>query len=753
MELRQAFPIAIIDEDYEGKQAAGRGMRQLAAAIEAEGFRVVSGVSYADAQRLVEVVNNESCLLISVDGAEAGAAQWDVLEQVLAAKRRRNTRLPIFLFGDERTAEMVPARVLKHANAFMRLFEDSPEFLARAIARSAELYLERLAPPMFKALMDYTLHASYSWHTPGHGGGVGFRKSPVGHLFYNFFGENTLRSDISVSVGSLGSLLDHTGPIAEGERNAARIFGSDETLFVVGGTSTANKIVWHGTVSRGDLVLCDRNCHKSILHSLIMTGATPIYLVPSRNGLGIIGPISRDQFTPESMRKKVAASPLAQETSGKVRLMVMTNSTYDGLCYNVDAIKQTVDDAVEVLHFDEAWYAYGNFHPFYDGFHAISSEHPSRASDAITFATQSTHKLLAALSQASMIHLQQGEKRKLDLTRFNEAFMMHTSTSPQYGIIASCDVAAAMMDQPGGRAIVQETIDEALSFRRAMAAVKHQLDGSWWFDVWQPDAMAEHPTAVTADWVLKPGARWHGFEGLAENHVLVDPIKVTILTPGLLADGTMLKNGIPAAVVVKFLSARRIEIEKTGLYSFLVLFSMGITKGKWSTLITELINFKDLYDANAPLHGVLPLLAEAHPQAYGSMGLKDLCDAMHRVYREDDLPKAQKDMYTTLPQMAMRPADAYERLVRGRVESVEIDHLMDRTLAVMVVPYPPGIPVIMPGERLNRATKSIQDYLLYAREFDSKFPGFETDIHGLRFEPTDNGRRYLVDCVVEEARR
>jgi len=191
MEFLQAFPIAIIDEDYEGKHAAGRGMRQLADAIEKEGFRVVAGVSYQDARRLVEVFNSESCWLVSLDGAEAGGTQWKILEEVLAAKRRRNDRLPIFLFGHERTAEMVPASVLKHANAFMRLFEDSPEFLARAIVRSAQLYLERLPPPMFKALMDYTLHASYSWHTPGHGGGVAFRKSPVGHLFYQFFGENT----------------------------------------------------------------------------------------------------------------------------------------------------------------------------------------------------------------------------------------------------------------------------------------------------------------------------------------------------------------------------------------------------------------------------------------------------------------------------------------------------------------------------------------------------------------------------------
>ncbi len=750
MEFQTAFPIAVIDEDFDGKSAAGRGMRDLAAAIEKEGFRIVSGVSYEDARRLVHVFNTESCWLVSVDGTEDKATRWQVLGEVLAAKRQRNDRLPIFLFGDDTTAEDVPAAVLRHANAFFRLFEDSAEFMARAIAQAARNYLDRLPPPMFKALMDYTLEGAYSWHTPGHGGGVAFRKSPVGQLFYAFFGENTLRSDISVSVGSVGSLLDHVGPIAEGERNAARIFGTDETLFVVGGTSTANKIVWHGMVGRGDLVLCDRNCHKSILHSLIMTGATPIYLTPSRNGLGIIGPISKDQFTPESIAGKIAASPFAGQTSGKVRLMVITNSTYDGLCYNVDAIKASLGDAVEVLHFDEAWYAYANFHEFYNGFHGISSNQPARSQNAITFATHSTHKLLAALSQASMIQIQHAENKRLDVTRFNEAFMMHTSTSPQYGIIASCDVAAAMMEQPAGRALVQETIDEAISFRRAMNAVRKQSDGSWWFDVWEPTVAEQTPSDTHADWVLKPDDAWHGFTGLAENHVMVDPIKVTILSPGLSASGVMDEHGIPAAVITKFLSSRRIEIEKTGLYSFLVLFSMGITRGKWSTLVTELLNFKDLYDANAPLTRALPALAAAHPEAYAGMGLKDLCEQIHAIYRKDDVPKAQREMYTVLPEMALRPADAYDRLVKGKIESVEIDNLMNRILAVMIVPYPPGIPLIMPGERITQSTKSIQDYLLYARDFDSKFPGFETDIHGLRFAPGDGGRRYLVDCIAGE---
>ena len=203
----------------------------------------------------------------------------------------------------------------------------------------------------------------------------------------------------------------------------------------------------------------------------------------------------------------------------------------------------------------------------------------------------------------------------------------------------------------------------------------------------------------------------------------------------------MQEHGIPAAVVTKFLSSRRIEIEKTGLYSFLVLFSMGITKGKWSTLVTELLNFKDLYDANAPLTRVLPALAAAHPEAYAKMGLKDLCEQMHHVYREDNLPKAQqRHVHRRCPRWRCGRPTPTSAWCAGEVESVEIDDLMGRTLAVMVVPYPPGIPLIMPGERITAATKSIQDYLLYAREFDQKFPGFETDIHGLRFEPGADGQ-------------
>ena len=178
----------------------------------------------------------------------------------------------------------------------------------------------------------------------------------MGQAFHQFFGENTLRSDLSVSVPELGSLFDHTGPLAEAEDRAARAISAPTIrFFVINGTSTANKIVWHSMVGREDLVLVDRNCHKSILHSIIMTGAIPLYLTPERNELGIIGPIPLSEFSKGVDRREDRRQPAGGGREPKVKLAVVTNSTYDGLCYNAELIKQTLGDSVEVLHFDEAW--------------------------------------------------------------------------------------------------------------------------------------------------------------------------------------------------------------------------------------------------------------------------------------------------------------------------------------------------------------------------------------------------------------
>ena len=740
------FPILIVHRDIKADTVAGERVRAIAEELSKDGFTILPTASSAEGRIVASTHHGLACILVAAEGAGENQRLLQDMVELIRIARVRAPQLPIFALGEQVTIENAPAEAmadLNHLRGILYLYEDTVSFLARQVARAAHNYLDGLLPPFFKALVQHTAQSNYSWHTPGHGGGVAYRKSPVGQAFHQFFGENTLRSDLSVSVPELGSLLDHTGPLAEAEARAARNFGADHTFFVINGTSTANKIVWHSMVGRDDLVLVDRNCHKSILHSIIMTGAIPLYLCPERNELGIIGPIPLSEFSKESIQAKIDASPLARGRAPKVKLAVVTNSTYDGLCYNAEMVKQALGDSVEVLHFDEAWYAYAAFHEFYAGRYGMGTQCDEHS--PLVFSTHSTHKLLAAFSQASMIHVQDGGARQLDRDRFNEAFMMHISTSPQYGIIASLDVASAMMEGPAGRSLIQETFDEALSFRRALANLRQNLEqDDWWFSIWQPD-QAGGEGVQTADWLLQPNADWHGFGEVAEDYVLLDPIKVTLVMPGLSADGKLTEAGIPAAVVSKFLWERGLVVEKTGLYSFLVLFSMGITKGKWSTLLTELLEFKRLYDANVPLLDALPSIAREGGARYAGMGLRDLCDQLHGCYRENATAKALKRMYTVLPQVTIKPADAYNQLVRGEVEAVPIEQLEGRIAAVMLVPYPPGIPLIMPGERFTAETRSIIDYLQFARTFDSQFPGFDADVHGLQRE----GACYTVDCIRE----
>ena len=747
--MKFRFPIVIIDEDFRSENSSGLGIRAMAEAIEKEGFEVLGVTSYGDLSKFAQQQSRASAFVLSIDDEEfSPGPDLDPavvnLRNFIEEVRWKNEDVPIYVYGETKTSRHLPNDILRELHGFIHMFEDTPEFVARHIIREAKTYLEGIQPPFFKALLDYAEDGSYSWHCPGHSGGVAFLKSPIGQMYHQFYGENMLRADVCNSVEELGQLLDHNGAIGASERNAARIFNADHCFFVTNGTSTSNKMVWHHTVAPGDVVVVDRNCHKSILHSIIMTGAIPLYLCPERNELGIIGPIPLSEFSKASIQAKIDASPLARGRAPKVKLAVVTNSTYDGLCYNAEMVKQALGDSVEVLHFDEAWYAYAAFHEFYAGRYGMGTQYDERS--PLVFTTHSTHKLLAAFSQASMIHVQDGGQRQLDRDRFNEAFMMHISTSPQYGIIASLDVASAMMEGPAGRSLIQETFDEALSFRRALANVRRNLSAEdWWFSIWQPGETDGADSLKTSDWVLQPDADWHGFGEVADDYVLLDPIKVTLVMPGLNAAGKLEQQGIPAAVVSKFLWERGLVVEKTGLYSFLVLFSMGITKGKWSTLLTELLEFKRSYDANLPLIDVLPSIAHAGAGCYQGMGLRDLCDALHGCYRENATAKALKSMYTALPELAIKPADAYDRLVRGEVEAVPIDQLQGRIAAVMLVPYPPGIPLIMPGERFTAATRSILDYLAFARTFDQAFPGFDIDVHGLQ---TDAGG-YCVDCLVE----
>ena len=752
------FPIVIIDEDFRSENTSGLGIRALADAIVSEGFEVLGVTSYGDLSQFAQQQSRASAFILSIDDEEVTQGPdidpaVERLRTFIEEVRRKNADVPIYVHGETKTSRHMPNDVLRELHGFIHMFEDTPEFVARHIIREAKSYLEGIQPPFFKALLDYAEDGSYSWHCPGHSGGVAFLKSPVGQMFHQFFGENMLRADVCNAVEELGQLLDHTGPIAESERNAARIFNADHCYFVTNGTSTSNKMVWHHTVAPGDVVVVDRNCHKSILHAIIMTGAVPVFLKPTRNHFGIIGPIAKSEFEPETIKEKIRNNPLLAHVDADTvtpRVMTLTQSTYDGVLYNTETIKGMLDGYVTNLHFDEAWLPHAAFHPFYGTFHAMG-KHRERPEHAVVYATQSIHKLLAGISQASHVLVQDSKTVKLDTHLFNEAYLMHTSTSPQYAIIASCDVAAAMMEPPGGTALVEESILECIDFRRAMRKVERDYgDKDWWFKVWGPqDLSEEEGIGRREEWELKGtnGAKaeqWHGFGDLADGFNMLDPIKATIVTPGLDLDGTFADQGIPASIVTKFLAEHGVVVEKTGLYSFFVMFTIGITKGRWNTLLTALQQFKDDYDRNQPMWRILPEFCQGHKR-YERMGLRDLCQHVHTLYAKHDVARLTTEMYLSDHTPAMTPGDAFASIARRATERVPIDDLLGRVTTSLITPYPPGIPLLVPGEVFNQR---IVDYLKFSREFNTQCPGFETDIHGLvEVEDVDGVKRYYADCV------
>ncbi len=762
--MKFRFPIIIIDEDYRSENTSGLGIRALAQAIEAEGFEVVGVTSYGDLSQFAQQQSRASAFILSIDDEEFTANEGLdpivlSLRSFIGEVRRKNTEVPIYVHGETKTSRHLPNDILRELHGFIHMFEDTPEFVAKHIIREAKSYLESVQPPFFKALLDYAEDGSYSWHCPGHSGGVAFLKSPVGQMYHQFYGENMLRADVCNAVEELGQLLDHNGAIGESERNAARIFNADHCFFVTNGTSTSNKIVWHHTVAPGDVVVVDRNCHKSILHSIIMTGAVPVFLRPTRNHYGIIGPIPKSEFEPSRIRAKIARNPLLKGVDAKMvqpRILSLTQSTYDGVLYNTEVIKKTLDGYVENLHFDEAWLPHAAFHPFYGTYHAMGKKR-SRPKHSVVYSTQSVHKLLAGISQASHVLVQDSQTMRLDRHLFNEAYLMHTSTSPQYSIIASCDVAAAMMEPPGGTALVEESLAESLDFRRAMRKVDDDFGkDEWWFKVWGPDKLVEEGIGRAQDWILKVGttrsANWHGFGNLAAGFNMLDPIKCTVVTPGLNMDGRFEKTGIPASIVTKYLAEHGVVVEKTGLYSFFIMFTIGITKGRWNTLVTALQQFKDDHDKNQPMWRVMPefcaqMASRCGGARYERMGLKEMCQMVHQMYARHGIARLTTDMYLSDLTPAMRPADAYAAIAQRKTERVPIDQLEGRITTSLVTPYPPGIPLLIPGEVFN---KKIVDYLKFSRAFSQECPGFETDIHGLVEEINDNGQVvYFADCVKE----
>ncbi|MFF9473455.1 Orn/Lys/Arg decarboxylase N-terminal domain-containing protein [Streptomyces roseolus] len=700
-------------------------------------------------------------------GADEEGGGAEVLRQI----QRRWKRLPVFLLmndDSDHDLERLPLWVSETVVGYVWPLEDTAAFIAGRIAAAAGAYQQSVLPPFFKALRRFDDAHEYSWHTPAHSGGVAFLKSATGRAFFDYFGERLFRSDLSISVGALGSLFEHSGPIGAAERNAARIFGADRTYFVLHGNSTADRMVGHYSVTADEIALVDRNCHKSVLHGLVISGARPVYLVPTRNGYGLAGPLPPHALAPEAIAARVADHPLAAgAVSPEAQYAVVSNSTYDGLCYDTVAAARTLAPSAPRLHFDEAWFAYARFHPLYAGRYgmAVGPDTLPDAERPTVFSTQSTHKLLAALSQGAMVHVRSSPRAPVEHERFNEAFMMHGTTSPLYPAIASLDVAAAMMDGPQGEWLIGEAVTEAIRFRQAVVRAGRRIAEAgdrpgWFFGVWQPETVTDPATGRTlpfADapsellrteascWQLEPGAAWHGFEGLTDGYCMLDPIKVTLTCPGVTATGEVADRGIPARILTAYLESRGIVVEKTDSYTALVLFSMGITKGKWGTLMDALMDFKALYDADAPLDQVLPDLEEQYPLRYGGRTIRELCQNMHDHLTGSELIAALDAAFQQPSEPVEPPQRCYQRLIRGGTERLRLAEAADRVAAAMVTVTPPGIPVLMPGESTGTPDGPLLRYLRALEAFDREFPGFHSEAHGVTIDP-DSGD-YLIECV------
>lgn len=763
--------LVAVREHHRDEGAGAEQLRKIRDAVEAGGFEVRWAVTAADAEAVLRTEAGLAAALVAWDLPGEGGGESPGGAAVLRRIGRRFQDLPVFLVMADDGVRDLPLWVSESVVGYVWPLEDTPGFIAGRVTTAARAYREAVLPPFFRALRRFDDAHEYSWHTPAHSGGVAFLKSPAGRAFHDYFGERLLRSDLSISVEELGSLFEHTGPIGEAERNAARVFGADLTYFVLHGDSTCNRLVGHFSVTRDEIALVDRNCHKSVLHGLVVSGARPVYLVPTRNGYGLAGPLPPAELEADAVAARIAANPLARDAvSPHAQYAVFTNSTYDGLCYDAVAAARAFAPSTPRLHFDEAWFAYARFHPLYAGRYGMSvDEEAFPGSDRPTvFATQSTHKLLAALSQSAMVHVRPAPRAPVEHDRFNEALMMHGTTSPLYPMIASLDVATAMMDGPQGRWLVDEAVTEAVRFRQEMVRVARRIEAAgdrppWFFGVWQPEAVtdpasgerllfdeapAELLSTEPSCWTLEPGAGWHGFPGLSEGHCMLDPIKVTLTCPGISATGEMADTGIPARVLTAYLATRNIVVEKTDSYTTLVLFSMGITKGKWGTLLDALMDFKALYDGAARLDRVLPALTARHPRRYAGLTLPELCREMHDHLRSVRLVELLDTAFQRLPEPVDPPQLCYQRLVRGGTERVRLAEAADRVAAAMVTVTPPGIPVLMPGESTGAPEGPLLRYLTALESFDRRFPGFASETHGVTVDE-DSGD-YLIECLRPE---
>ena len=616
----------------------------------------------------------------------------------------------------------------------------------RQLEEAASEYEKKVLPPFFGTLKPYVGRGNYQFDCPGHQGGQYYRKHPAGRAFYDFYGENIFRSDICNADVDLGDLLIHEGPAMDAEKHAAKVYNADKTWFVLNGTTTSNNIAINALVAPGDLVLFDRNNHKSVYNNaLVMNGGRPVYLETSRDSYGFIGGIYERDFDENYIREQIKkVDPEKANAKRPFRLAIIQLGTYDGTIYNARQVVDKIGSLCDYILFDSAWVGYEEFIPMMRDCSPLLLD--LGPDDPGILVTQSVHKQQAGFSQASQIHKKdshiKGQKRYVNEKRFNNSYMKYSSTSPFYPLFACLDVNAKMQEGEAGKKLWHDALTVSVNARKKLLKnatlvrpfVPPVVHGKKW-----EDADTEEIINDIDYWRFVPGAKWHGFDGYGKNQYFVDPNKFMLTTAGIDSETDEYEDfGVPANILASYLMEHGIIREKNDLNSILFLMTPAETPTKMNNLITEILNFEKLVKNNAPLNEVLPKLYSQHEDRYKGYTIRQLCQEIHDFYRENNTKDYQKKMFLAkyFPERAMTPYDADKALIHNDAELVALDDIVGRVALEGALPYPPGIFCVVPGEKWS---ETAQKYFLILQDGINKFPGFAPEIQGVYFEKQPDG--------------
>lgn len=681
--------------------------------------------------------------------------QKDITSEIAEKTCSANTNIPIFILLKDKSKNDCP-KIKKLLNS-KNVKVNNESTLNKHLEAAAQAYESEILPPFFKTLLEYVEERNITFACPGHQGTEFFSKHPAGRRFLDFFGENIFFADVPHANPKLGELLTHSGPPGDAEHHAAKVFNADRTYFVLNGTSSANKVVANALLTPGDLVLFDRNNHKSCYHgALIQAEATPIYLETSRNAFGLIGGIPEHCLNECYLRERLkSVAPEHAEKIRPFRLAIFQLGTWDGTVYSAREVIKKIGHLCDYILFDSAWLGYEQFIGIMRNSSPLLLE--LNENDPGIIVTQSVHKQLAGFSQGSQIHKKDNhikeQRRYCDHDRFNNAFLIHASTSPFYPLFASLDINAMIHSKGNGEKIWEECVRVGVEARKSIFSlctmvtpfVPPIIDGKPWQD---------HDTNVITNdlrfFNFKPDEKWHNFSGYGESQYLLDPCKLLLTTPGIdITTGKYERFGIPATILAFFLRDHGLVPEKSDLNSILFLLTPAINDRKIDMLIAKLCEFEYHINNDSFLIDVIPSIYNETSAPQKADKIRDLCQKMHDMYVSFNFKKLQQNMFSELhfPDVIMTPHEANIQLVRGNIELIPLANAKGRVAAESAVPYPPGIVCIAPGERWDGA---VLDYVLAIEAFMNTFPIFAPGIQGVHVQPSSDGRKQLYAYVINE---